>query len=264
MRLKEQIRFMVFQTLHEIRSNFKWSEFKKIDDHFDRALYLINTGTQVLGEGTSRLVFLLSNRFVLKLAQLAQPLPRSPRSFERGKAQNKYEVDLSTDPDVKPIVAEVYDAADDYSWIVSELVRPIKNINEFKDLTGFSFTDFRQVLKLVFEGELENTIEKHRKLRQRYIEEINRLDSEDTADKTNIEYYKSQLEAIEKVIEYQTELPEHPMVQAAIELISDKGAMAADMIVLDHWGKTADGRVVLLDYGYSRDVARKHYDVTWI
>ena len=33
----------------------------------------------------------------------------------------------------------------------------------------------------------------------------------------------------------------------------------ADLLVLDHWGKTPDGRVVILDYGYTEDVAMKHY-----
>lgn len=36
----------------------------------------------------------------------------------------------------------------------------------------------------------------------------------------------------------------------------------ADLMVLDHWGKTPDGRVVLLDYGYTEDVATKHYPKT--
>ena len=32
-----------------------------------------------------------------------------------------------------------------------------------------------------------------------------------------------------------------------------------DLTVLDHWGKTPDGRVVILDYGFTEDVAEKHY-----
>lgn len=35
-----------------------------------------------------------------------------------------------------------------------------------------------------------------------------------------------------------------------------------DLTVLDHWGKTADGRVVILDYGFTIDVGEKYYSKT--
>lgn len=32
-----------------------------------------------------------------------------------------------------------------------------------------------------------------------------------------------------------------------------------DLTVIDHWGKTPDGRVVILDYGFTEEVGAKHY-----
>jgi len=87
--LKEQIHFMVSQTLLEIRSNFKWSEFKELETPKGMAYYLEKTGTEKLGSGSSRWVYLLSNRYVLKLAD-----PLNPR---RGLAQNHAELEVATD-----------------------------------------------------------------------------------------------------------------------------------------------------------------------
>lgn len=33
-----------------------------------------------------------------------------------------------------------------------------------------------------------------------------------------------------------------------------------DLTVLDHWGKTVGGRVVILDYGFTEEVGEKYYD----
>ena len=35
--------------------------------------------------------------------------------------------------------------------------------------------------------------------------------------------------------------------------------MAGDLKEIDHWGKTPDGRCVLLDYGFTQDVFKSHY-----
>ena len=35
--------------------------------------------------------------------------------------------------------------------------------------------------------------------------------------------------------------------------------VTADLTLIDHWGKTPDQRVVLLDYGYTEDVYAAHY-----
>jgi hypothetical protein len=35
--------------------------------------------------------------------------------------------------------------------------------------------------------------------------------------------------------------------------------LPADIDSINHWGKTPDGRCVLLDYGYTEDVHKSHY-----
>ena len=256
MSLREDINFLVSQVLLEIRSNFKWDEFKKIDGLTNKAIYLSKTGTEVLGEGSARIVYLLSNRYVLKLAQ-----PSSPK---RGMAQNKYEAELATDPDFKPVIAQVYDFADDYSWMVSELVRPLKNQKEFETLTGVPFMHLFKLLSVVFEGKLEETLDHLRKQRDSYKKEIRELDKESPTYNGDLQFLVRHLKYIQEEFQIFAELPEKPFVKAVLDLVENKGSMIADMKVIDHWGKTADGRVVLLDYGYSREVARDHYGVSWV
>lgn len=44
-----------------------------------------------------------------------------------------------------------------------------------------------------------------------------------------------------------------------IQVIKSGELELSDLRVEDHWGKTADGRIVLLDYGYTNDVKNQHY-----
>lgn len=43
-------------------------------------------------------------------------------------------------------------------------------------------------------------------------------------------------------------------LESAITLVKS-GLFVADLTTVDHWGKTADGRVVILDYGFNDDVS---------
>lgn len=47
--------------------------------------------------------------------------------------------------------------------------------------------------------------------------------------------------------------------QAVIDTIKAGDLMFGDVDNIRHWGKTADSRVVLFDYGFTSDVHKKHY-----
>lgn len=57
--------------------------------------------------------------------------------------------------------------------------------------------------------------------------------------------------------------PEHvkksPIILAVVALMNDKSLLPGDLTKIDSWGQTADGRAVLLDYGFTSDVWEKHY-----
>lgn len=49
------------------------------------------------------------------------------------------------------------------------------------------------------------------------------------------------------------------LVKATIATVKENNLGIGDIQKIDHWGKTSDGRVVLLDYGYTHEVWDKHY-----
>lgn len=50
-----------------------------------------------------------------------------------------------------------------------------------------------------------------------------------------------------------------PLSRITRATMDSNDLVSADIQVLDHWGKTADGRIVLLDYGYTDEVYNKYY-----
>src|SRR5690606_29938494 len=143
------------------------------------------------------------------------------------------------------------------------------------ELTGLDFYQMNSLLRRFFdEGHqgLEKELgylQKELKLITNRIEDLEehlaQLDPDDPQKRyyqNDLQYKLRQLVNVqEKIDKYK--MLDHPMVEALIELIQDKNAMSADMGRIEHWGKTASGKVVLLDYGYSREVARQHYNISW-
>ena len=50
----------------------------------------------------------------------------------------------------------------------------------------------------------------------------------------------------------------HPFIKKIKELVNNNDLNTGDL-VSDHFGKTADGRIVLIDYGLTEDVAQEYY-----
>src|SRR5690606_16727314 len=127
-------------------------------------------------------------------------------------AQNEAEVDVYTDPAARPIVARIYDYDPEFRWVVSELVRPIRSAKEFEALTGLRWRDF--------------------------VANVNRAIP-------NLNVFPKR----------KVRNDSHWMIQATHALMRNKGLLPGDIAggldSLKHWGKTADGRVVLLDYGFT-------------
>lgn len=210
MNLKE---FIIESLLYEkIRSKrFKMSEFRSLKTHEEILKYAYRNLKEI-GQGSSRAVFALSSRFVLKVAM-----------NKRGIAQNEAELDIYTDPATKSITSKIIEYDNQYNWLISELVRPIINRFEFHDLTGirwFSFTE--GIEEAVYEG----------------IEEaINFIRSEHiTLDQKSIEF-----------------------ITAVFTMARNTKILRGDLSRVDHWGKTTNGQVVVLDYGFTENVREKYY-----
>lgn len=195
-----------------------------------------------MGRGSSRVVYALSTGKVLKISR-----------DERGLAQTEAEVSVWSNPSTKEVAAQVFDFDPDYNWSVMEIARtfkvPYRNYKGSLEQElgiptayGVVFTIgeiVNQFLLGVSEGlsaELENKFEdlKEKKKLTRGQEIVLRKRLDD--------YIKNP----------------HPFVGKIKELVNNNDLNTGDL-VSDHFGKTADGRIVLIDYGLTEDVAQEFY-----
>ena len=111
--------------------------------------------------------------------------------------------------EIRMILPKVYEVGPQFLWVLSELVRPLKSDNELKTMFGVDQKAYSQ-----FMMGIENV---------------------DGAT------FKSFYEALSD--------DKKPIADAIVAMSKKFGLYSADLAVLDQWGKTADGRLVILDTG---------------
>jgi len=52
---------------------------------------------------------------------------------------------------------------------------------------------------------------------------------------------------------------DNPLVMNTVNTMNSTDLLIGDIAIVEHWGKSADGRVVLLDYGFTKEVWEKYY-----
>jgi len=186
-------------------AKFNLKAFKEITDP-EKQIRYASAFLESLGVGSSRQAFLLSSRYALKIAL-----------NKEGLAQNKGEIEVYSNPSAKPLVAKIYDAADNDTWLVSDLVKPITDTGEFEKLAGTDWGTFRECM-----------------IKANETQEVD----------------KRWPDLVKKVADVMLK------TQLKVGDLVGQGKMS-------HWGKTPDGRVVLLDYGVTKQVWNAHYEQDW-
>lgn len=261
MSLRDEIDFAVTAVLLEIRTGFDMPKFKSMEGNYRRQHRYAESKLEKLGEGSSREVYLLSNRHVLKMA-----IPKE-RTAARGVAQNEAEVEAYTNPKMKPVLSKIYDADSRYLWIVSELVRPL-DYREFFETIGIRNEEILQeVIKRYIDADYN--VEDARQYFQSKINELQeRIDNEKRMLRNPkiIDFKKNWLERGIKsmtkkigLIQEHIDAYDNSFVKLILELEDEFEILLADTKRFNHWGKTADGRIVLLDYGFTESVSFLHY-----
>lgn len=217
--LKEYIQLALTEKIHNIsKLKFNLLNFD-LNQSLDDKLNYADEHLQVIGAGSSRIVYILSGKKVLKIAK-----------NEKGFAQNEQEFNVFSDPDSKNIVAKIFDHADDFSWLISELTRPLKSEKEFANLLGLKKNNSEPNFEYYF---LDNP--------QQFIKNIGR---------DNLHLIDQYYEGDDKIIKFAYDL----------KTFIEKYDLAwVDLQPYHQWGKSPDGRLVLIDYGYSNDIAYKYY-----
>lgn len=230
---------------------FTFSYFKKLRDLNDINVY-ISIRLPLLGTGSSRKVYGYSAGRVLKIA-----------INESGLLQNAAELETFTNPKTKKVVAKIYsygESADDpnkINWLLSEGVKPISTKQSFINFSGGM--DWELYKELVskhgscllhpekinassrgVEKDLENEFD----YRAQYFRE--------TGTEEDVVWYENQKEKLQLILE--TDL-----YSGVIECMKNSHLMPGDLLEIDHYGRTVDGELVLLDYGFTKDIANELY-----
>ena len=213
------------EVLQELLRGFNLNHFKKLPTNLAKMNYAKSILPH-MGSGSARTVYAVSGDKVLKIAM-----------NQKGIAQNKAEVDVFLEMDragFGAAVAKTIDYDPKYHWILSEAVQPLSrgSTGVFEKATGIPFSFFGFVMRNLRTTSLKD-IESIAKNYSLSWEE--RIALEDLAKKPPI---------LMRGLEY---------AMNHLNLLID------DLTFLTHYGKTADGRIVLLDYGFTRDVEMWHY-----
>lgn len=223
----------------EALRGFNLEKFKSFKVHQERLQYAESLLPK-MGQGSARVVFAYSTGKVLKIARNV-----------RGIAQNEAELDIFTDPNTKPVVARIFDAdTSKHIWLLSEIVKPLPKSDEaaWEKATGLPWDRFSSFMR-------EWNYDDNPDIDQWFNKIINEY-AEYTDSTGEIEYWAA------TKIDILKKLQAHSLVRGVMHLIQ-QGLEPGDLINspwnIGHYGVAIDGRVVVLDYGFTEDVADNHY-----
>jgi len=207
-----------------------------------------------MGRGSSRVVYGLSTGKVLKISR-----------DEKGIAQTEAEISVWTNPSTKEVAAQVFDFDPDYNWSVMEIAKTFENPqgNNYEGSLEYELKIPRGAAPPRLAGELR-AYELIITIRD-IVEELRSPSSDRSVGFAagiekklkNISREGDRQILMRQKLEQYLENP-HPYVNKIVELLKNNDLNIGD-VVSDHFGKTADGRIVMIDYGFTENVADNYY-----
>jgi hypothetical protein len=192
----------------EFIDGFDLEKFKAMRSYAEKIRYA-NTNLTRLASGSSRIVYKIDDKRVLKLA-------KNPKGLD----QNGAEADWYVNQNFGDIISKVLESDDDDRWVVSEYARKITK-SRFKQLLGVPIEQFYAWLikyhgrKSIWDPELDP-----------------------------------------KVNEY---LDENEFAEQLSQLVGEMDIQIGDFGRISSYGEI-DGRLVITDYGLTRNVWDTHYN----
>ena len=207
----------------EVINSFNINEFEKISEIAEMLEYLKKRSLHI-SSGSSRAVFAISPKRVIKLVggDIGDDTETRSRWYSSGRSQNKteYEIYNKSSLESRKILPKVYKNGLNFNWIMSELVRPLKSDKELQSLLKFNSEQYSKLMDaLSFNGRDD-----------RYNKFYSTLD-----------------------------LNQREFFDTLMGMLKEFGLQGQDLTSLDQWGKTSDGRLVLLDTGATKEVMSTYY-----
>ena len=166
-----------------------------------------NNKLEYISSGSARLVYGQSN-FVIKLAKNA-----------KGLVQNEVEASSGAGT-FETRVAETYDFAKDYTWILSERCSKI-TLSEFKKLENMTFTYFCNCLSYYYYNNIKTSF-----IRPPKPDGYDSTWNNDT------------------------------LLNSMYDYIGNFQVPVGDLLRISSYGKSSDGDIKLIDYGFNEDTAK--------
>lgn len=214
--IKECIDKVVKSYLNEaMDDSFNLDELSGINSYNGRVRYCNEHLGFPIGNGSSRMVFQIDDEKCLKLAK-----------NRKGIAQNEVEYDKYAES--YGVTPNLYNCADDYSWIISEYVLPAK-VQDFKECLGIDFQTFQQFVIKCYNCYAKNGYSRQSAIDDEYFEEL--LDNNEWLH--DLYYYMT---------DYQ--LPYGDIIRKA----------NLGMVMRD-----SEPQIVILDTGLNNDVHKQYY-----
>lgn len=210
---------------------------RKLPTYEQKLRYLRDTCLHI-GEGSSRVVFAISPKQAIKLAggyslstgteTVKDPSVDMKNMRRAGEYQNQKELELFEKAEkngYSVLLPRIFEIADDSSWLLTELVRPLSDQSELRDMMGFEDNQitFARVMEM--------------------------LSTQDG--------WKSDLGA-EILDDLGSE--DGRYVRLVVKMLKDNpNILAGDLEPHDQWGKGSDGRLVILDIGADNTIMKRFY-----
>jgi predicted NBD/HSP70 family sugar kinase len=209
----------------DVRATYDQRTFESIAGNEEKLEYLKKTA-KYIDSGSSRIVFAISPKKVIKLIGGTDRDDRRTRSYYQpvGRAQNKAEYNAyeRASSEVKTLLPKIYKVGNSFEWMLAELVRPLNSPDELRKLLKLDEKQFSSFMTaLSFGGKTDHY--------QSFLSELN----------SNQRAYFDIL----------------------ADLIESFDLQAEDLTTVENWGKSADGRLVILDTGATKEVMKRFYGV---
>lgn len=133
--MKSYIKTLLREALvgEDYPSSWNIEEFKKLKSFNDRIKYC-DTHLKKIASGSSRIVYMIDDEKVLKLAK-----------NKKGLAQNEVEIEYGGYYDISNIVAKVFESDENNLWVEMELARKVTP-NIFKSVVGVDFKTYSDAM----------------------------------------------------------------------------------------------------------------------
>lgn len=134
MNISKSIERIILSHINEAMSDsFSFEKLTSLKTYKDRINYCVNTLGNPIGNGSSRMVFQISDERVLKVAK-----------NRKGIAQN--EVEISQGKSGYSVIPEIFNYDSDNIFIETEYVLPLKK-SDIQHVFGISYDEFKEFIE---------------------------------------------------------------------------------------------------------------------